>query len=98
MVGFFFATNAKMVLINDDQWIIAHIVLDVWVTVKNLNNPNTQQGENNDENYKDVEVLYFALGLFSPEKLRPSCQKFLSFSVKELSQFCCIAGMHLIFS
>ena len=31
LVGFFFATNAKMVLIIDDQWIIAHIVLDVWV-------------------------------------------------------------------
>ena len=38
-MGIHFAANAKMVLINNDQWIIAHIVLDVWVTVKNLNHP-----------------------------------------------------------
>ena len=36
----FFATNAKMVLINDDQCGIADIVLDVWLFEKKLNHPS----------------------------------------------------------
>ena len=36
----FFATNAKMVLINDDQCGIADIVLGVWLKVKKLNYPS----------------------------------------------------------
>ena len=40
LVAFFFATNAKMVLINDDQCIISDIVLALWVSIKNLNHPS----------------------------------------------------------
>ena len=36
LAGEFFETNPKMVLINDDQWIIADIVLDVWLFEKKL--------------------------------------------------------------
>ena len=35
-----FETNAKMVLINDDQCDIADIVLDVWLLKKKLNHPS----------------------------------------------------------
>ena len=39
--GLFFATNAKMVLINDDQGDIADIVLDVWLFDQKSNHPST---------------------------------------------------------
>ena len=39
LVGMIFETYAKMVLINDDQYAIADIVLDVWLKVKELNHP-----------------------------------------------------------
>ena len=38
--GLFFATNAKMVLINDDQNHIADIVLDVWLFDQKSNHPS----------------------------------------------------------
>ena len=37
----YFATNPKMVLINDDECIIADIVLDVELKLKILNHTNT---------------------------------------------------------
>ena len=40
-MGLDFANNAKMVVINDDQCIIADIVLALRVRLKNLNHPNT---------------------------------------------------------
>ena len=42
LVNGHFATNAKMVLINDDQCDIANIVLGVWLKVKKLNHPSSQ--------------------------------------------------------
>ena len=39
LVGKIFETNAKMVLINDDQCDIADIVLDVWLFEKNIESP-----------------------------------------------------------
>ena len=47
--GLFFATNAKMVLINDDQNHIADIVLDVWLFDQKFNHPN--------EYYCDIAYL-----------------------------------------
>ena len=41
LVGFYFATNPKMVLINIDQCINADIVLDVGFNLKKLNHPST---------------------------------------------------------
>ena len=35
--GQFLEDNAKMVLINDDQWHIADIVLDGWLFEKKMN-------------------------------------------------------------
>ena len=43
LVHGFFATNAKMVLINDDQIDIADVVLGVWLKVKKLNHPSGDQ-------------------------------------------------------
>ena len=40
LVGRIFATNAKMVLTNDDQGDIADIVLDVWLFDQKSNHPN----------------------------------------------------------
>ena len=40
---FFFATNPKMVLVNDDQCIIADIVLALRVKLKNLNHPSVER-------------------------------------------------------
>ena len=41
LVNGFFATNAKMILINDDQCGIADIVLDVCLKVKKFNHLST---------------------------------------------------------
>ena len=41
--GEFFKTNAKMVLINNYQWIITHLMLDVWLFQKKFNHPSAQQ-------------------------------------------------------
>ena len=46
-----FATNAKMVLINDDQCIIADIVLDVGFILKKLNRPIAHR-------WKDIAISY----------------------------------------
>ena len=35
--GEFFKTNAKMVLINNYEWIITHLMLDVWLFEKKFN-------------------------------------------------------------
>ena len=43
LVGKIFETNAKMVLINDDQWGISDIVLDVWLFLKKINHPSVHQ-------------------------------------------------------
>ena len=40
--GEFFKTNEKMVLINDDQCDITHIVLDGWLFEKKLNHSSMQ--------------------------------------------------------
>ena len=53
LVNGFFATNAKMVLINDDQCNIADIMLGVWLKVKKLNHPS-----NHPVDYESSELQY----------------------------------------
>ena len=50
MGGLFFATNAKMVLINDDQNDIADIVLDVWLFDQKSNHPSVHEGPKKPKN------------------------------------------------
>ena len=47
LVEIYFETNAKMVLINNDQCIIADIVLDVCLSLKKLNIPSKSAIFNN---------------------------------------------------